>query len=175
VTGRTSDEEIAHFAGEWGEGASSTRVANDHRRLSRHHLRHHGHRRARGLCADVLRHRADAVDGIFNSSILSQQMIQGANTFTLLAIPFFLLAGELMNAGGLSRRIVDFAIACVGHIRGGLGLVAIVAAVIMASLSGSAAADSAALAAILIPMMREAGYNVPRAAGSWPPAASSRP
>jgi tripartite ATP-independent transporter DctM subunit len=103
--------------------------------------------------------------GIFNSSILSQQMIQGANTFTLLAIPFFLLAGELMNAGGLSRRIVDFAIACVGHIRGGLGLVAIVAAVIMASLSGSAAADSAALAAILIPMMREAGYDVPRAAG----------
>ena len=103
--------------------------------------------------------------GIFNASILSQQMIQGANTFTLLAIPFFLLAGELMNAGGLSRRIVDFAIACVGHIRGGLGLVAIVAAVIMASLSGSAAADSAALAAILIPMMREAGYNVPRAAG----------
>ena len=103
--------------------------------------------------------------GIFNASILSQQMIQGANTFTLLAIPFFLLAGELMNAGGLSRRIVDFAIACVGHRRGGLGFVAIVAAVIMASLSGSAAADTAALAAILIPMMREAGYNVPRAAG----------
>ncbi len=55
--------------------------------------------------------------------------------------------------------------ACVGHIRGGLGIVAIFAAVIMASLSGSAAADTAALAAILIPMMREAGYNVPRAAG----------
>ena len=70
-----------------------------------------------------------------------------------------------MNAGGLSRRIVEFAIACVGHIRGGLGLVAIVAAVIMASISGSAAADTAALAAILIPMMRDAGYNVPRAAG----------
>lgn len=103
--------------------------------------------------------------GIFNASILSQQMIQGANTFTLLAIPFFLLAGELMNAGGLSRRIVDFAIACVGHLRGGLGVVAIIAAVIMASLSGSAAADTAALAAILIPMMRQAGYNVPRAAG----------
>jgi tripartite ATP-independent transporter DctM subunit len=103
--------------------------------------------------------------GIFNASILSQQMIQGANTFTLLAIPFFLLAGELMNAGGLSRRIVDFAIACVGHRRGGLGFVAIIAAVIMASLSGSAAADTAALAAILIPMMREAGYDVPRAAG----------
>ena len=102
---------------------------------------------------------------IFNTQIVAQQMISGANTFTLLAIPFFLLAGELMNAGGLSKRIVDFAILCVGHSRGGLGIVAIFAAVIMASLSGSAAADSAALAAILIPMMREAGYNVPRAAG----------
>ncbi len=102
---------------------------------------------------------------IFNTQIVAQQMISGANTFTLLAIPFFLLAGELMNAGGLSKRIVDFAISCVGHIRGGLGIVAIFAAVIMASLSGSAAADSAALAAILIPMMRDAGYNVPRSAG----------
>lgn len=103
--------------------------------------------------------------GIFNAQIVSQQMVTGANTFTLLAIPFFLLAGELMNAGGLSRRIVEFAVACVGHIRGGLGYVAVIAAVVMASLSGSAAADSAALAAILIPMMRGAGYHVPRAAG----------
>lgn len=103
--------------------------------------------------------------GMFNPQIIAQQMITGANTFTLLAIPFFLLAGELMNAGGLSRRIVHFAVTCVGHIRGGLGLVAVMAAVIMASMSGSAAADSAALAAILIPMMRDAGYNVPRAAG----------
>lgn len=103
--------------------------------------------------------------GIFNPQIISQQMVTGANTFTLLAIPFFLLAGELMNAGGLSKRIVQFAVTFVGHIRGGLGIVAVIAAVVMASLSGSAAADSAALAAILIPMMREAGYNVPRAAG----------
>jgi tripartite ATP-independent transporter DctM subunit len=103
--------------------------------------------------------------GIFNTQIIAQQMITGANTFTLLAIPFFLLAGELMNAGGLSRRIVHFAVTCVGHIRGGLGFVAVMAAVIMASMSGSAAADSAALAAILVPMMRDAGYNVPRAAG----------
>ena len=102
---------------------------------------------------------------LFNAQIISQQMVTGANSFTLLAIPFFLLAGELMNAGGLSKRIIAFAIACVGHIRGGLGIVAIIAAVVMASLSGSAAADAAALAAILIPMMREAGYNVPRAAG----------
>ncbi|WP_438755026.1 TRAP transporter large permease [Pararhizobium sp. O133] len=103
--------------------------------------------------------------GMFNAQIIAQNMIAGADTFTLLAIPFFILAGELMNAGGLSRRIIDFAIACVGHIRGGLGIVAIVAALIMASISGSAAADTAALAAILIPMMAKAGYNVPRSAG----------
>ncbi|KEP69427.1 L-dehydroascorbate transporter large permease subunit [Thioclava dalianensis] len=103
--------------------------------------------------------------GMFNTQIIAQNMAIGANTFTLLAIPFFILAGELMNAGGLSRRIIDFAIACVGHIRGGLGIVAIMAAVILASISGSAAADSAALAAILLPMMRRAGYNVPRSAG----------
>jgi tripartite ATP-independent transporter DctM subunit len=103
--------------------------------------------------------------GVYDPQIVSQRMISGADTFTLLAIPFFLLAGELMNAGGLSKRIVEFATALVGHIKGGLGIVAVIAAVIMASLSGSAAADSAALAAILIPMMRQAGYNVPRAAG----------
>ncbi|OZI52504.1 TRAP transporter large permease subunit [Bordetella genomosp. 4] len=102
---------------------------------------------------------------MFNAQIVAQNMVTGADAFTLLAIPFFLLAGELMNAGGLSRRIIDFALACVGHIKGGLGIVAILAAVIMASLSGSAAADTAALASILIPMMREAGYNVPRSAG----------
>ncbi|MCX8998336.1 TRAP transporter large permease subunit [Rhizobiaceae bacterium BDR2-2] len=102
---------------------------------------------------------------MFNSQIIAQNMIAGADTFTLLAIPFFILAGELMNSGGLSRRIIDFAIACVGHIRGGLGIVAILAALIMSSISGSAAADTAALAAILLPMMAKAGYNVPRSGG----------
>ena len=103
--------------------------------------------------------------GIFDSQILSQNVIIGADNFQLLAVPFFLLAGELMNAGGLSKRIVNFAVAFVGHIHGGLGYVAIFGAVIMASLSGSAAADTAALASILIPMMRDAGYNMPRSAG----------
>src|SRR5689334_8590717 len=103
--------------------------------------------------------------GIFDSQIVSLKLIEGADNFQLLAVPFFLLAGELMNAGGLSKRIVNFATAFVGHIHGGLGYVAIFAAVIMAALSGSAAADTAALASILIPMMRTAGYNVPRAAG----------
>ncbi|TWF58670.1 TRAP transporter large permease [Neorhizobium alkalisoli] len=102
---------------------------------------------------------------MFNTQIIAQNMIAGADTFTLLAIPFFILAGELMNSGGLSRRIIDFAIACVGHIRGGLGIVAIMAAIIMSAISGSAAADTAALAAILIPMMAKAGYNIPRSGG----------
>ncbi|MFD1198632.1 TRAP transporter large permease [Brucella gallinifaecis] len=113
------------------------------------------------LCGVALMWHMD----MFNSQIIAQNMVSGADTFTLLAIPFFILAGELMNSGGLSRRIIDFAIACVGHIRGGLGIVAIFAAIIMASISGSAAADTAALAAILIPMMAKAGYNVPRSAG----------
>ncbi|HEY8563858.1 MAG TPA: TRAP transporter large permease subunit [Beijerinckiaceae bacterium] len=103
--------------------------------------------------------------GIFDSQIVSLKLIEGADNFQLLAVPFFLLAGELMNAGGLSKRIVNFAVAFVGHIHGGLGYVAIFASIIMASLSGSAAADTAAIASILIPMMRSAGYNVPRAAG----------
>lgn len=103
--------------------------------------------------------------GQFDTTILSQKIIEGADSFPLLAIPFFMLAGELMNAGGISKRIVNFALAWVGHIRGGLGIVAIVAAVILAAISGSAAADAAALAAMLIPMMRKAGYDIPRAAG----------
>jgi TRAP-type transport system large permease protein len=103
--------------------------------------------------------------GQIDTTILSQKLIEGADSFPLLAIPFFMLAGELMNAGGISRRIVNFALAWVGHVRGGLGLVAIFAAVVMAAISGSAAADAAALGTLLIPMMRQAGYNVPRAAG----------
>jgi TRAP-type transport system large permease protein len=101
----------------------------------------------------------------FDSQILAQRFVDGADNFPLLAVPFFLLAGEFMNAGGLSRRIVNLAMAWVGHFRGGLGYVTVIAAVIMASLSGSAIADTAALAALLIPMMRAAGYNVGRASG----------
>ena len=101
----------------------------------------------------------------FDSQILAQRFVDGADNFPLLAVPFFLLAGEFMNAGGLSRRIVNLAMAWVGHFRGGLGYVAVMAAIIMASLSGSAVADTAALAALLIPMMRKAGYDVGRSAG----------
>ena len=99
----------------------------------------------------------------FDAQIMAQNMLSGADSFPLMAIPFFVLAGELMNAGGISRRIVDVAGAWVGHFKGGLGYVAIFACVVMASLSGSAIADTAAVAALLIPMMRNAGYNLPPA------------
>ncbi|MFS2049447.1 TRAP transporter large permease [Variovorax sp. Varisp41] len=101
----------------------------------------------------------------FDSQIIAQRFVDGADNFPLLAVPFFLLAGEFMTAGGLSRRIVDMAMAWVGHFRGGLGYVAVVAAIIMASISGSAVADTAALAALLIPMMNRAGYDTNRSAG----------
>jgi len=103
--------------------------------------------------------------GQFDPQIVVQNTIGGADNFVLMAVPFFILAGEFMNAGGLSKRIVDMAGAFVGHLRGGLGYVAIIAAVLLASLSGSAVADTAALAAILVPMMRSAGYDVGRACG----------
>lgn len=102
---------------------------------------------------------------MFDAQILAQNVIEGANSFPLLAVPFFMLAGEIMNAGGLSRRIVNFAMTLVGHVRGGLGYVGIMAAVIMAALSGSAVADAAALAALLLPMMNRAGYDKARSAG----------
>ena len=92
-------------------------------------------------------------------------MINGADSYPLLAVPFFLLAGELMNVGGLSRRIVNVALAMVGHIRGGLGYVTIVAACLLAALSGSAVADAAALTTMLLPMMVAAGYDKARSAG----------
>ncbi len=101
----------------------------------------------------------------FDSQIIAQRFVDGADNFPLLAVPFFLLAGEFMTAGGLSRRIVDMAMAWVGHFRGGLGYVAVVAAIIVASISGSAVADTAALAALLIPMMNRAGYDTNRSAG----------
>jgi len=102
---------------------------------------------------------------MFDAQILAQNVIEGANSFPLLAVPFFMLAGEIMNVGGLSRRIVDFAMALVGHIRGGLGYVTILAACLLSALSGSAVADAAALTALLLPMMVKAGHDKARSAG----------
>ena len=103
--------------------------------------------------------------GNFDAQILAQNLIEGANSFPLLAVPFFMLAGEIMNVGGLSRRIVNRALSLVGHQRGGLGYVVILAAVLMAALSGSAVADTAALAALLLPMMVKAGHDRAKSGG----------
>ena len=101
----------------------------------------------------------------WDAQLLAQNLVAGVDSFPLLAVPFFILAGELMNSGGISRRIIDMAQAWVGHIRGGLGYVAIGAAVLMASMSGSALADTAALATILLPMMRQQGCPMNTSAG----------
>jgi len=108
---------------------------------------------------------------MFDAQILAQNVVNGADSFPLLAVPFFMLAGEIMNVGGLSRRIVNLALTLVGHRRGGLGFVAIVAAepdsaaCLLAALSGSAVADTAALASLLLPMMVAAGHDKARAGG----------
>ena len=77
---------------------------------------------------------------LFDAQILAQNIINGADSFPLLAVPFFMLAGEIMNVGGLSRRIVELALSVVGHVRGGLGYVTIMAGCLLAALSGSAVA-----------------------------------
>ena len=102
---------------------------------------------------------------IFDAQIIAQSVINGADSFPLMAVPFFMLAGEIMNNGGLSRRIVAVALAAVGHVRGGLGYVTVMAACVLSALSGSALADAAALATLLVPMMVRAGHDKSRAAG----------
>jgi tripartite ATP-independent transporter DctM subunit len=103
--------------------------------------------------------------GMFNAQIIAENVIHGADSYPLLAVPFFLLAGEIMNKGGLSRRLINLALALIGHVHGGLGYVTILAAVLLAALSGSAVADAAMLAALLFPMMTAAGHDPARSAG----------
>ena len=103
--------------------------------------------------------------GFGDTQLLAQNLVAGVDSFPLLAVPFFILAGELMNTGGISRRIIAMAQAWVGHIRGGLGYVAIAAAIMLSAMSGSALADAAALATIVLPMMRQHGYPMTTSAG----------
>ena len=113
------------------------------------------------LCGVALMVQLD----MFDAQIIAQNLINGADSFPLMAVPFFLLAGEVMNQGGLSRRIVNLALVLVGHIKGGLGYVTILAACLLAALSGSAVADAAALTTLLLPMMVAAGHDKARSAG----------
>lgn len=96
-------------------------------------------------------------------AILVEQAIRGVNSFPLLAIPFFILVGEIMSAGGLARRLVAFAQSLVGFITGGLGQVNVAASMFFGGISGSAVADTSAIGGIMIPPMKEQGYTGPHA------------
>ena len=100
--------------------------------------------------------------GNISPLIIAQSVMRGIDNFPLLAIPFFILAGDLMNVGGISRRIVEFSRTILGHVRGGLGYVAVVASMIFAGVSGSAAADTSAIGSILLPLMAEERYDKPK-------------
>jgi len=95
--------------------------------------------------------------------IVPQKIFTGCDSFPLLAVPFFILAGALMDTGGISRRLVNLAYALVGHFRNGLGMVSIVSEIFFSGVSGSTAADTAAIGSIMIPAMNEAGYPPARA------------
>ena len=113
------------------------------------------------VCGLALMYHLDMMD----AQIIAQNLTNGADSFPLMAVPFFMLAGEIMNTGGLSKRIVNVAMALVGHVRGGLGYVAILASCLLAALSGSAVADAAALSALLVPMMVGAGHDRAKSCG----------
>ncbi|AYO29785.1 TRAP transporter large permease [Biomaibacter acetigenes] len=91
--------------------------------------------------------------------VIPQRMMVNVDSFPMMAIPFYILAGEIMSSGGVSRRLVNFASALVGHLRAGLAMVGIVSSVIFAGISGSAAADTSAIGSILIPSMVKKGYD----------------
>jgi tripartite ATP-independent transporter DctM subunit len=96
--------------------------------------------------------------------VIAQRFVTGVDSFPLLAVPFFILAGALMNTGGTTQRLVGFANVLVGRFTGGLGHVNVVSNMIMAGMSGSAAADAAGTGSVLIPAMARAGYSRPFAA-----------
>lgn len=108
-------------------------------------------------------------------SSITQVGVTGLNTYPLLAIPFFIMAGEVMNTGGVTRRLVGFASAWVGHFTGGLAHVAVVANMVMAGLSGSAVADASALTTVMLPSMVKRGYPRPFSAALLASAATIGP
>jgi tripartite ATP-independent transporter DctM subunit len=99
------------------------------------------------------------IHGDFSMMMVVQRMFGGVDSFHLMAVPLFMFVGVIMEAGGISRRIIDFANSIVGWLPGGLAAVTIVSAMFFAGISGSAAADTAAVGSILIPAMKESGYE----------------
>lgn len=111
------------------------------------------------ICAVILMWNS----GLWEAMIIPSSMLDGANNYPLMAIPFFVFAGEIMAAGGLSRRVVNLAQLMIGRVRGGLGYAAVVASIIFAGLMGSSVGEAAALGGLLLPMMKEVGYKPGRA------------
>jgi len=111
------------------------------------------------LCAIVLMWNS----GMWDAMIIPGSMLDGANNYPLMAIPFFVFAGEIMAEGGLSKRVVQLAQLMIGRVRGGLGYAAIIASIIFAGLMGSSVGEAAALGGLLLPMMKEVGYHPGRA------------
>lgn len=96
---------------------------------------------------------------------LAQKFVNGCDSVPLLAIPFFMIAGEIMSRGGISKRIVDFAYSVLGRFKGGLGYVGILASMVFAGVSGSAVADTTAVGSILLPIMQGGGYDKDKSTG----------
>lgn len=96
---------------------------------------------------------------------LAQKFVNGCDSVPLLAIPFFMIAGEIMTRGGISKRIVDFAYSVLGRFKGGLGYVGILASMIFAGVSGSAVADTTAVGSMMLPIMQGAGYDKNKSTG----------
>ena len=120
------------------------------------------------LCSMVLMYYGGMWDSMFVMTI-PQSMLDGANNYPLMAIPFFVFAGEIMTEGGLSKRVVKLAQLIIGRVRGGLGYAAIVSSVIFAGLMGSSVGEAAALGSLLLPMMAQAAISpAARAASSRP-------
>ncbi len=92
-------------------------------------------------------------------TVLAQRMVAGINSFPLLAIPFFILAGEIMNTGGISQRLIKLSDVIVGRFRGGLGMVNVSSSMLFGGISGSALADASSTGAVMIPMMKKKGYD----------------
>ena len=98
-------------------------------------------------------------------SILPQRLFSGMESYSMIALPLFILMGLLMNAGGITARLIDFSLLFVGRFRGGLGLVNVLASMIFGGISGSSVADTASVGAVLIPEMKRKGYTVEYASG----------
>ena len=103
--------------------------------------------------------------GMWDVMTIPNIMVDGANNYPLMAIPFFVFAGEIMAVGGLSKRVVDLAQLMIGRVQGGLGYAAIIASIIFAGLMGSSVGEAAALGGLLLPMMKKVGYDPGRAGG----------